>query len=71
MVFGAHVIVMLFVLFLSSSPLSQNVSVELSVNDPTIACREETFNSAPGVKSFKASTMELACWKNKKFHWIT
>lgn len=53
---GGHVMVRLFVLFRSSSPDSQNVSVELSVRLPTIACLEDALISIMFVKSFNAST---------------
>ena len=49
-------------LYLSSSPDSQNVSVELSVRLPTIACLLEALISMLGVRSFKVST-QLVTWK--------
>lgn len=51
-------IVRFFVLFRSSSPDSQNVSVQLSVKLPIIACRLEALISTEAVKSFKDSTKD-------------
>jgi hypothetical protein len=47
--------------YLSSSPDSQNVSVELSVRLPTIACRLDALISILAVKSFNVSTQHVTC----------
>lgn len=54
-------IVITLVLLRSSSPDSQNVSVELSVRLPIIACLLEALISTLDVRSFKASTQPLTC----------
>jgi hypothetical protein len=41
----------------SSSPLSQNVSVELSCSEEIIACRLVTLMSAPRVRSTRTLTV--------------
>lgn len=58
--------VMLLVLFLSSSPDSQKVSVEPSVRLPIMAGRLEVLMSTTLVRSFKQVTRQRSC-KNTHF----
>lgn len=56
-----QLIVMLFVLFLSSSPDSQNVSVEPSVRLPIMAGRLDVLMSTTLVRSFRQVTTQSSC----------
>lgn len=65
-----QLMVMLLVLFLSSSPDSQKVSVEPSVRLPIMAGRLDVLMSTTLVRSFKQVTRQRSCTRYKRIYQV-